>query len=159
MTPVAVGEGLRTVRVLGFPLQVHARAQQQAQEMRREFQLVLGQEELHPGSVPARLLDLSAVLSERYAGFTEQQELEIEDGISAGRQFLDELVFRVPPDMAEAAEQLRAVLDEADELCRSDRMLVQATPPDLVRYRNWYLDQFSRQLAGRLPQPWSGPLR
>jgi len=65
-------DGLTTVRVQRFPLQVHGRAQQQSQEMRREFQLVLGQEELHPGSVPNRLLELSAVLSERYAGFTEE---------------------------------------------------------------------------------------
>jgi hypothetical protein len=158
MSTPADGE-LVTVHVLGFPLQVHARAQQQAQEMRREFQLVLGQEQLHPGSVPARLLDLSAVLSARYAGFTQQQESEIEDGISAGREVLDELVFRVPPDVGAAAEQLRAVLDEADEFCRGDQMLALATPPDLVRYRNWYLDQFVRQAAGLSPQPWSGPLR
>lgn len=152
-------DGLLTVRILGFPLQVHGRAQQQAQEMRRGFQLVLGQEQLHPGSVPARLLDLSAVLSARYAGFTESQEREIEDGIEDGRELLDELVFRVPADVADAVEQLRAVLDEADEFCRSGQMLSMATPPDLVRYRNWYLDQFSSQAAGRPPQPWSGPLR
>jgi hypothetical protein len=138
---------------------VHARAQQQAQEMRREFQLVLGQEQLHPGSVPARLLELSAVLSARYAGFTEAQEREIEDGVEAGREVLDELVFRVPADVVGAVEQLRAVLDEADEFCRSGQMLSMATPPDLVRYRNWYLDQFSSQAAGSPPQPWSGPLR
>ena len=151
-------DGLVAVRVLRFPLQVHARAQRQAQEMRREFQLVLGQERLQPGSVPDRLLSLSSVLAERYAGFTEQQEREIEDGISTGREVLDELVFRVPPQMAEAGEQLRAVLDEADELCRSGQLLVLATPPDLVTYRNWYLDEFSRQLDGQPPQPWSGPL-
>jgi hypothetical protein len=152
-------EELVTVRLLGFPLQVHERAQRQSQEMRREFQLVLGQEQLHPGSVPARLLDLSAMLSERYAGFTEEQELEIDDGIAAGREILDELVFRVPSDVADAVEQLRSILDEADEFCRSGQMLVLATPPELVLYRNWYLDQFSRQAAGEPPQPWSGPLR
>ena len=155
----ATDDGLLSVRLQDFPLQVHGRAQQQSQELRREFQLVLGQEELHPGSVPARLLDLSAVLSERYAGFTEEQERQVEDGISAGREVLDELVFRLPPDAAGAVEQLRAVLDEADDFCRSGQMLVLATPPDLVRYRNWYLDEFSRQLAGQPPMPWSGPLR
>jgi hypothetical protein len=152
-------QDLVTVRILGFPLQVHGRAQQQSQEMQREFQLVLGQEQLHPGSVPARLLDLSSVLSARYAGFTQQQEREIEDGIAAGREVLDELVFRVPRDAAAAAGQLRAILDEADEFCRSGQMLVLATPADLVRYRNWYLDQFIRQADGQPPQPWSGPLR
>ena len=158
MTGPATDE-LVTVRILGFPLQVHDRAQRQAQEMRREFQLVLGQEQLHPGSVPARMLDLSATLSERYAGFTEQQELEIEEGIAAGREILEELVFQVPGDVSDAVEQLRSILEEADEFCRSGQMLALATPPDLVRYRNWYLDQFSRQAAGQPPQPWSGPLR
>ena len=152
-------DDLVTVRILGFPLQLHSRAQQQSQEMQREFQLVLGQEQLHPGSVPARLLDLSATLTARYAGFTEEQEREIEDGITAGRDLLDELVFRVPADVTGAVQQLRAILEEADEFCRSGQMLALATPPDLVRYRNWYLDQFISQADGQPPQPWSGPLR
>lgn len=150
---------LVTVRILGFPLQVHARAQQQAAEMRREFQLVLGQEEAHPGSVPARLLDVSALLSARYAGFTEEQERRIEQGIAAGQEQLEELVLRVPASIVESVAELDAVLDEADQWCRQDRMLVLATPPDLVAYRRWYLDEFRRQVAGERPRPWDGPLR
>jgi hypothetical protein len=150
---------LVTVHVQGFPLQVHARAQQQSAEMRREFQLILGQEALHPGSVPARLLDVSNALSGRYSGFTEEQERQIEEGIASGAERLDELVFRVPASVGEAAAQLAAVLDEADEWCRQGKMLVLATPPDLVVYRNWYLDEFRRQAACEAPRPWDGPLR
>ena len=152
-------EELVTVHVQGFPLQVHARAQQQSAEMRREFQLILGQEALHPGSVPHRLLDVSNALSGRYSGFTEEQERQIEEGIASGAELLDELVFRVPSSVGEAAVQLAAVLDEADEWCRTGKMLVLATPPDLVAYRNWYLDEFRRQAAGEAPRPWDGPLR
>ncbi|MCY7366242.1 MAG: hypothetical protein LH469_13150 [Frankiaceae bacterium] len=152
-------EELITVHVLGFPLQVHARAQQQSAEMRREFQLILGQEAVHPGSVPSRLLDVSNALSGRYSGFTEGQERQIEEGIASGAERLDELVFRVPAHVSEAVEQLGAVLDEADEWCRQGKMLVLATPPDLVVYRNWYLQEFSRQAAGEAPRPWDGPLR
>lgn len=152
-------EELITVHVLAFPLQVHARAQQQSAEMRREFQLILGQEAVHPGSVPARLLEVSNALSGRYSGFTEAQERQIEEGIASGAEQLDELVFRVPAHVGEAAEQLGAVLDEADEWCRAGKMLVLATPPDLVTYRNWYLQEFSRQAAGEAPRPWDGPLR
>lgn len=149
---------LVTVHVQGFPLQVHGRAQQQSAEMRREFQLILGQEAVHPGSVPARLLDISNALSGRYSGFTEEQERQIEEGIESGAERLDDLVFRVPADVREAVEQLGAVLDEADEWCRQGKMLVLATPPDLVIYRNWYLQEFARQAAGEAPRPWDGPL-
>lgn len=152
-------EGLISVHVLGFPLQVHARAQQQSAEMRREFQLVLGQETVNPGSVPARLLEVSTALSGRYSGFTEEQERQIEEGIASGQERLDELVFHVPPHVGEAAAQLGAVLDEADEWCRAGKMLALATPQDLVTYRNWYLQEFSRQAAGEAPRPWGGPLR
>lgn len=152
-------EELITVHVLGLPLQVHARAQQQSAEMRREFQLVLGQEEVHPGSVPARLLEISDALSGRYSGFTEEQERTIDEGIESGAERLDELVFRVPRSAGEAAVQLGAILDEADDWCRSGQMLVLATPPDLVTYRTWYLQEFTRQAAGEAPRPWVGPLR
>lgn len=152
-------DDLVMVRILGLPLQVHARAQEQAAEMRREFQLVLGQEDVHPGSVPARLLDVSAVLSSRYAAFTDEQERLIEQGIAAGQEQLDELVFRVPVSVVEAVAELHAILEEADQWCRQDRMLVLATPPDLVAYRQWYHDEFRRQAAGERPRPWDGPLR
>ena len=150
---------LITVHVLGFPLQVHARARQQSAEMLREFQLVLGQEAVHPGSVPARLLAISNALSGRYSGFTEEQERQIEEGIAAGAERIDDLVFRVPAHVSEAVEQLGALLDEADEWCRQGKMLVLATPPDLVAYRNWYLREFARQSVGKAPRPWDGPLR
>ena len=154
-----MNEDLVTISILGFPLQVHARAQQQSAEMRREFQLVLGQEAVHPGSVPARLLELSTALSGRYVGFTEAQEQQIEEGIAAGDERLDELVFRVPRDVQQAVDQLTTILDQADQWCREDQLLVLATPPDLVAYRNWYLQEFTRQAAGQAPTPWDGPLR
>lgn len=159
MTAPVTGEDLVTVRIRSFPLQVHARAQQQSAEMRREMQLVLGQEQLQPGSVPSRLLELSHALSERYSGFTEEQERQIEDGIAAGQERLDELVFRVPVHVRQAVDQLSAILDEADAWCREGRLLALATPPDLVEYRTWYLQEFARQADGEPPRPWDGPLR
>jgi len=43
----------------------------------------------------------------------------IENGSSAGRSQLDELVFVLPRDVSEAAQQLGDILDEADAFCRS----------------------------------------
>ena len=94
-----------------------------------------------------------------HAGFTEEQERRIEQGIAAGQEQLEELVFGVPASIVESVAELDAVLDEADQWCRQDQMLVLATPPDLVAYRRWYLEEFRRQVAGESPRPWDGPLR
>jgi len=154
----AVDEQFVTVRLLGLPLRVHARAEQQSDAMRREFQLIVEQEREQAGTVPVRLLELSTLLSARYEGFSEEQEERIEAGIEAGEQQLDELVFTLPAHAGQAALELGAVLDEADEFCREGQLLTLATPPDLVAYRQWYLANFSVQAAGGSACPWSGPL-
>ncbi len=158
MVSAAVDEQFVTVRLLGLPLRVHARAEQQSDAMRREFQLIVEQEREQAGTVPVRLLELSTLLSARYEGFSEEQEERIEAGIEAGEQQLDELVFTLPAHAGQAALELGAVLDEADEFCREGQLLTLATPPDLVAYRQWYLANFSVQAAGGSACPWSGPL-
>lgn len=151
-------QALVTVRILGLPLQLHARAQQQAEGMRREFTYIVEQAREHADAVPSRLLHLSALLSQRYDGFTSAQEEQIDDGVEAGDLQLDELVFELPAHAGEAAAELGRVLDEADEFCRDGQLLMLATPPDLVAYRQWYLENFIAQCAGGQPIPWTGPL-
>jgi hypothetical protein len=47
------------------------------------------------------------------------------------------------------------MLDEADEFCRQGKhLLTLATPPDLRRYRQWFLGEFVAQIGGRPPTPW-----
>jgi anti-sigma B factor antagonist len=66
-----------------------------------------------------------------------------------------DLVYLVPPDAADAAEQLGAVLDEVDEHCRSGDMLTLVTPPDVSAYQRWFLGEFVRQIRdGVAPTPW-----
>jgi len=145
------------VRLLDFPLQVHDRARQQSDALHREFRLVAEQARDDADSVPARLLELSRVMSGRYEGFTEAQEELIEQGIADGLQRLPELRFDVPRHAGEAGAELGRILDEADAWCRSGAMLALATPDDLVAYRRWYLEEFRRQCAGAHPEPWPGP--
>ncbi|MDQ1709126.1 MAG: hypothetical protein QOG49_511 [Frankiaceae bacterium] len=155
MTAAGAADRVVTVRLLALPLALHDRAQQHAEAMQREFRLILEQARAEEGSVPHRLLDLSRVLSERYEGLSDEQEAQIAAALAAGEPALDELVFQLPAHVAGAAEQLGAILDEADEFCRQGRLLTLETPPELVRYRRWYLDNFVHQSAGEPPQPWS----
>jgi hypothetical protein len=150
------GDRLVTVRILGLPVPLHARAAEHGEELRREFVLIAEQlRHSEDGtSLPRRLLDLIAVLEHRYSGFTGAQEDLLDQAIARDQRTID-LTFRVPPDAAEGAVALGAMLEEADEYCREGRhLLTLATPPDLVAYRRWYLKEFVEQIAGHPPTPW-----
>jgi hypothetical protein len=149
-------EDLVVVELLRLPVPVHARAQEQAEALNREFRLISERRQQAPADddVPARLQQLITVLTSRYSGLTTTQEDELEDAIAAGTPEID-LTFRVPPSAAEASVALGAMLDEADDYCRAGKhLLTLATPPDLVAYRRWYLGEFVRQVGGAAPRPW-----
>ncbi|MDQ1682995.1 MAG: hypothetical protein QOH99_1536 [Frankiaceae bacterium] len=142
MTAASADVPLVTVHLLGLPLKVHARAQQHNDEMTREFQLIVEQDHQEGGTVPTRLLQISTLLSERYRGFTEEQESRIEAAMAAGATQLDEVTFTVPADVGDAARQLGDILEEADTYCRTGQLLTLAAPPDVAAYRRLYLDNF-----------------
>ncbi len=151
---------LVTVELRRLPVELRARASEHMQELQREFVLIAEglQHTEGPSVLPRRLLDLVEILQRRYGGFTVEQEDALDEALRDGVPTLD-LTFAVPPDAAEAAAALGALLDEADEYCREGRhLLTLATPPDLVAFRHWYLQQFVDQIAGHPPTPWHGPL-
>lgn len=155
--PDGANQGLVTVRLLGVPVALHARANEHGEELRREFVLIADQVRHSEDrqSLPRRLLDLVAALEHRYGPLTAAQEDALDRAVAEGRLTID-LTFRVPADAGDAAVALGAMMDEADEYCREGRhLLTLATPPDLVAYRRWYLQEFVDQIAGRPPTPWS----
>lgn len=148
---------LVTVRLLRLPVDVQARASQHADELIREFQLIAAQLHDEPSAVthtPIRLIRLIDTLTNEYSTFTGEPEQQIERAIAEGDLVIDELVYRVPAAVAGAAHELGVMLDECDEFCRSGELLTLATPPELLRYRRWYLGEFGRQVAGEPPIAW-----
>jgi hypothetical protein len=145
------------VRLTGFPLALHAQAVEHHEGLLREFRLVAyGAEQPHGAGhhfVPARLVDLVERLNSRYAGMGDAQEAQIDAARARGFESID-LVYRVPPSVAEASRELGVMLEEADEFCRRGDLLTMATPPQLVRFRRWYLNEFVRQAEGEPPCPW-----
>jgi hypothetical protein len=143
------------VRVLDLPVALWAKSQEHFQDLMREFALIAASsgDSVHP--VPARLLELVETLTAEYAGVSDAQEAELAEAAASGTESLD-LVFGVPPQAGEAAEDLGRVLEEADEFCRAgEHLLTLATPSDCVAYRRWYIAQFVDQLAGGQPVPWA----
>ena len=146
------------VRLRELPTSVHERAQAHGAGLTREFRLLREQvrgEAEDDDDVPARLLDLMAVLGERYTDATEEQDDLIWGAYERGQDSVPEVVYRVPSDVAGAATALLALLDEADDFCRSGQhLLTVVSTPEVRRYRHWYLTEFVRQIGGAQPVPW-----
>jgi hypothetical protein len=145
-----------TVVLRDLPLRLHTETQAHADELQREFCLVLEQvEEEGVADVPARLLQLISALRGQYGDLNASTEDTLDEAIAAGRTSID-LTYRVPAHAAEAARALNVLLDEADAFCREGKhLLTLASRPGVLAYRQWFLDEFVRQVAGEPPRPWS----
>jgi hypothetical protein len=143
------------IELLRIPVPIWAETQEHIDELLREFTLIAARmhEEGGPPDVPVRLMELIAELTQQYGGLNTDQENRLAAAAAAGVEEID-LVYRVPAGAADASIRLNDLLDEADAYCRSGtHLLTLATPPRLVAFRRWFLDQFIDQLAGRVPTP------
>ncbi|MGH8866493.1 MAG: hypothetical protein ACRDYU_00670 [Actinomycetes bacterium] len=148
------GEGLVAVRILGFPLSAYAAAAEHQAALAREFTLIAYRNgDGDRQAVPARLRDLVDTLTRRFSGLVDPQNAQRDQAMAEGRDSVD-LEFHLPASARDACLALLALLDEADEFCRSGDLLTLATPPDLVQFRRWYLGEFVRQVDGEAPRRW-----
>jgi hypothetical protein len=145
------------VHLIGVPVPLWARAQEHTDELVREFTL-LAESLRQAGAsneVPVRLIELLEALNDRYSAMTAEQEARLARAAFNHEAEIDDLVFQVPAQAAGAGTHLRTLLDEADDYCRAGQhLLTLATPAEIVRFRNWYLDAFVDQLAGKSPVAW-----
>jgi hypothetical protein len=145
------------IRLLQVPVQLWARTQQHTDELLREFVLLseqLRHEESGSLPVPLRLTQLVEELSGSYGSFSEDQEARLFEAAAAGETVID-LSYELPAAVSDATRHLGDLLNEADEYCRTgEHLLTLETPPELVRFREWFLEEFRRQIAGEPPTPW-----
>jgi hypothetical protein len=151
------GDDLREVTLLRVPVRLLAAAREHHDEVMREFAVMALDESASAEQVPARLLELVDVLGRRYGAASERPDAEVDAAIERGETTID-LVYHVPAHAIDAADQLEALMGEADEFCRTEQLLVLARPPLVREFATWYLDQFRTQIAGGEPVPWTGPL-
>lgn len=146
---------LLEVRLISLPVAEWTRAQEHGDELIREFTLIAGDRRRVPGhEVPVRLTALIDELTGQYGGFTVEQEAALAKAAANGETEI-ELVYRLPATAGQAVAHLGEMLDAADEYCRAGKhLLTLATPPESLAFRQWYLSEFARQLAGEPPVPW-----
>lgn len=160
---------LVTVQLLELPVSLFAAAQQQSDELMRELTHVANQiaatreartaagtdSSYHSRELPVRLVALVEELNAGYGGFTVEQDQQLTEAVRAGSETIPALTYRVPAAAGGAAEHLGGMLDEADDYCREGQhLLTLATPPELIAFRQWYLSEFQRQIAGEPPTSW-----
>jgi anti-sigma regulatory factor (Ser/Thr protein kinase) len=151
------GDDLVVVGLLGVPVRVLAASREHHDDLMREFRLLALAEPSGDRKVPARLVELTQELGVRYASADSRPDEDFDRAVQQGLDTVD-LVYRVPPGVADGARELEAMMSEADEFCRSAQLMTLARTPVMVRFARWYLGQFSDQIAGRPATPWNGPL-
>jgi hypothetical protein len=152
-----MGGGLHEVRLRNVPLRIFAASREHHDEVMREFAMMALDEGDAGDHAPARLIELVDILGRRYGAATARPDAEIDEALERGDATID-VVYHVPDHVAEAAGQLESLMAEVDEFCRCRQMLVLARPALYVRFAEWYLDEFRRQIAGEPPHAWDGPL-
>jgi len=149
--------GLHEIRLLNVPVRILVAGREHHDDVMREFAMLALAEDMDAEHTPKRMLELVDVLGRRYAAAAARPDAEVDAAIARGETSID-LVYHVPDHVADAADELAALMDEADEFCRERRLLSLARPPLVIEFSRWYLDEFRRQIAGEPPRPWDGPL-
>ena len=157
--PTGDRDGEVEIRLVGFPVTLYHRLQQHSDELLREFELISQSFERDPGrhvEIPGRLLAVIEELRRAYSPAGAEPEAQIDAALAARAERLDEVVYRLPTHVGAAAAQLGALLDEADRYCRAgEHLLTLAIDPELKRFRDWYIGEFTRQAAGLPPAAWT----
>lgn len=142
------------IHLLAVPIELQGRASAHVDALQREFEMIVRGDEDEADHVPARLRALIQQLRDRFGGIGDRPEELLDQARDRGDASID-LSYTAPPEIADACRQLRDLLAEADEYCQAGDLMTLATPPDVVRYREWFLNEFIRQVEGAEPLPWT----
>lgn len=147
---------LHAVRLLNLPVRLLVDGRERHDSLLREFALLaLGANEA--GSRTRRLVEVTQLLGVHFGAAQPRQDEVVDDALRQGRDTVG-LSFAVPASVAEDATRLEALMQEADELCRSEQLLTLPRTPLQARFAHWYVDELRRQVRGGEPRPWDGPL-
>jgi hypothetical protein len=151
---------LVTVRLRGFPPQVFVTARLHHEELIREFAL-LALAPAAPGAdraLPHRLVELIETLGNRYRTHADRLDRTEDAAVAHGDLTVVELTYQVPASVRESMIELDRLMSEADAFCEDEFLLTLAPDPISRAFRRWFTHEFIRQIDGRPPSPWPGPL-
>jgi len=153
------GEESVSVELLNFPLQLFAAARERHDELMREFALLALAPDLEADrrALPARLAQLVELLGRRYAAAGVRIDSSRDAAVARGELAMD-LTYQVPRSAGAEMASLHDLIVEADAYCRDEQLLTLAPDAEQKSFRDWFLQEFVRQLAGEPPRRWDGPM-
>lgn len=149
-------ETMHTVQLVRVPVRIMEAGRRHHDELMHEFAVLAVADDLSD-DVPQRMLDLIDTLGRRYGHTGEPGNALFDAAVARGDDTID-LTYEVPEHVVEAADNLAALMAEADEFCRREQMLTLQRSELVRQFADWYLEEFRRQINGEKPRPWSGPL-
>lgn len=142
------------VHMIGMPVETYRAMQQYHDELLRELSMtsLAGEDQSSaPRSLLRSLQGVCGELGEHIRGVEEA----LERAAVVGERTVD-LCYEVPGHGLRLLRELDALLEAADEYCRSGNLLTLSVPSEVRALRRWCFDEISAQAAGRAPTPWDG---
>ena len=147
------GAEMRRLTIRGIPVQVYLAAQEHGDALLREFSLI-AESGARDTDVPSRLVEMARVARVAFAGPEADRRSQIDVAVLRGQEVMD-LEFSVPLIAEPFTEDLWALLDEADEYCRSGDLLTLAATAEVKRFRVWFFEQVLAQFRREPGPPWA----
>jgi anti-sigma regulatory factor (Ser/Thr protein kinase) len=155
-TPPAPAPGSpdsRTVRFVGVPVAGYLDLQAHNDALFRELELIsIELEGDDAARVAAPLADLIDQLYRRFRGQRDSYRDVVAAAQARGQRTV-ELETTVPPAAAAGARSYLALLERADELCRSGLLLTPEPPAHVRGLRRWFVEEMAAQAEGAAPTP------
>ncbi|MCU1490847.1 MAG: putative sensor protein [Acidimicrobiaceae bacterium] len=146
---------LVTIHLLGLPLGLRAHANEQYGDLFREFWFMASAPVDPSTAFPRHLVELMGDVGIRYRGFARQNEDRIAEAAARGESEVD-LEHRLPAAFQQVWAVFDATLDEAEALCREERLTLSGVPDTAsVAFRKWIGEEIRHQISGALPKRWT----
>lgn len=147
-------DSLVEVRLIGIPVSLVVRAREHWDALIRELAIIAMDPTVQERTkVPHRLSEIAQRLGRDNAALITRDLEAVDEAIANGAESVD-LNYEVPRVAGEVCRKLDALLEEADEYCREEKLLTQPATPNVRAYRRWLYAEFIAQCAGADPTPW-----
>jgi Histidine kinase-like ATPase domain len=146
--PPSGGQGLRTVRFAGVPVEAYLELQEHNDALFRELELISIALSAAGSAAPPTSSRLAGLVDRLYRQFRSQRDGHRETVAAALARGERTVELRASASVAAvpAARAYVELLEEADELCRTGELLTPPPSAQVRSLRRWFVDQMAAQL-------------
>ncbi len=143
------------IHLVGYPVELGVRMREHREAVLRELRLLTLTHAIADSATAALAAGIAELLSAEYAGHLSSASQLVLQALVDGEPSVD-LHYPRLRDHQDLVEQWRRGLHDLERLSTGTALAPLTTPADVGRLGEWVLEEFTRQLEGRRPRPWSG---